>query len=86
MTITALGQPIENLPVGSNRASTTTLADGNLVTGGATDPASLVAGYSAAFELAAALALAALVLAAVVLRRRPAVVAEAEEARVAVAA
>ena len=36
-------------------------------TGGATDPASLVAGYSAAFELAAALALAALVLAAVVL-------------------
>src|SRR6478609_1618488 len=34
-------------------------------TGGATDPASLVAGYSAAFELAAALALAALVLAAV---------------------
>jgi EmrB/QacA subfamily drug resistance transporter len=53
-------------------------------TGGATDPASLVAGYSAAFELAAALALAALVLAAVVLRRRPAVAAEAEEARVAV--
>jgi EmrB/QacA subfamily drug resistance transporter len=57
-------------------------------TGGATDPAALVAGYSAAFELAAALAVAALVLAAVVLRRRPAVVeeAEAEEARVAVAA
>ena len=55
-------------------------------TGGATDPAALVAGYSAAFELAAGLAVAALVLAAVVLRRRPAVAAEAEEARVAVAA
>jgi EmrB/QacA subfamily drug resistance transporter len=40
--------------------------------GGATDPASLVAGYSAAFELAAGLAVAALVLAAVVLRRRSA--------------
>ena len=42
-------------------------------TGGATDPAALVAGYSAAFELAAALAVAALVLAVVVLRRRPVV-------------
>jgi MFS family permease len=53
--------------------------------GGASDPASLVAGYSAAFELAAGLAVAALVLAAVVLRRRPVAV-EAEEPRVAVAA
>ncbi len=53
--------------------------------GGATDPASLVAGYSAAFELAAALALAALVVAFVVLRRRPAAEpAVAEEAAVAV--
>ncbi len=57
--------------------------------GGATDPASLVAGYSAAFELAAAFAAAALVVAAVVLRRRPAAVAAdeaaADEAAVAVA-
>jgi EmrB/QacA subfamily drug resistance transporter len=41
--------------------------------GGATDPVSLVAGYSAAFELAAAFAAAALVLGVVVLRRRRAV-------------
>ena len=40
--------------------------------GGATDPASLVAGYNAAFMTAAALAAAALVLAVVVLQRRPA--------------
>ena len=38
--------------------------------GGASDPASLVAGYSAAFELAAAFAATALVVAFVVLRRR----------------
>ncbi len=55
-------------------------------TGGATDPAALVAGYSAAFEVAAGLAVAALVLAVVVLRRRPAGAGEAEEARAAVAA
>ena len=41
-------------------------------TGGATDPASLVDGYSAAFTLAAALAVAAFVVAALVLRGHPA--------------
>ncbi|RKQ86597.1 EmrB/QacA subfamily drug resistance transporter [Solirubrobacter pauli] len=40
--------------------------------GGATDPASLIAGYNAAFMIAAALAAAALILAIVVLRRAPA--------------
>lgn len=44
--------------------------------GGATDPASLVEGYNAAFMLAAGLAAAALVLAAVVLARRPKVAEE----------
>ena len=51
--------------------------------GGATDPASLVAGYSAAFMTAAGLAAAALVLAVVVLlprRTREEVAVEAEPA------
>ncbi|MDA0182672.1 MFS transporter [Solirubrobacter phytolaccae] len=52
--------------------------------GGATDPASLVAGYNAAFMIAAALAAAALVLAAVVLQRRGAGTETAVEAEPAV--